>query len=98
MPGIHIALNPCIRFQRMRMSCIDEPRAWPMWSEPVTFGGGSVIEYGTFGAASSAWKKPFSSQKLSQRGSTSDGSYCLGSAVDVDIGPADASTRRVIRA
>ena len=31
-----------------------EPSAWPMCSEPVTFGGGSVIEYGTVGLASSA--------------------------------------------
>ena len=54
-----------------------------MCSEPVTFGGGSVIEYGTVGLASSAWKNPFSSQNDSQRGSTSDGSYCFGSAVVV---------------
>jgi len=26
------------------MSCIVEPSACPMCSEPVTFGGGSVIE------------------------------------------------------
>ena len=54
-----------------------------MWSDPVTFGGGSVIEYGTVGLASSAWKKLFSIQNLSHRGSTSEGSYCLGSADDV---------------
>ena len=54
-----------------------------MCKEPVTFGGGSVIEYGTFAAASSAWKKPFSSQYLSQRDSTSEGSYCFGSTDDV---------------
>src|SRR6185295_7760065 len=83
MPGIHIALKPCIRFQRTRMSCIVEPSAWPMCSDPVTFGGGSVIAYGTVGLVSSAWKKPFSSQNLSQRGSTSEGSYCFGSADDV---------------
>src|SRR5437773_1665652 len=69
-----------IRFHRIRMSCSDDPSACPMWSDPVTLGGGSVIEYGTVGLASSASKKPFSIQNLSHRGSTSDGSYCLGSA------------------
>src|SRR5436853_5124640 len=67
------------------MSCSVEPRPCPMCSEPVTFGGGSVIPYGTLGLVSSAWKYPLSSQNLSQRGSTSDGSYCLGSAVDADM-------------
>ena len=66
------------------MSCIVEPSAWPMCSEPVTFGGGSVIEYGTVGLASSAWKNPFSIQNRIQRASTSEGSYCLESA-DVDV-------------
>src|SRR5512140_1589999 len=80
MPGIHIALKPCMRRQRIRMSCMVEPSAWPMCREPVTFGGGSVIEYGTVGLVSSAWKKPLSSQKLSHLGSTSLGSYCLDSA------------------
>jgi hypothetical protein len=54
VPGIHIALKPCMRRQRIRMSCRVEPSACPMCSEPVTFGGGSVIEYGTVGLLSSA--------------------------------------------
>ena len=83
MPGIHIALKLCIRFQRIRMSCSVEPSACPMCSDPVTFGGGSVIGYGMIGLASSAWKKPFSIQNRSHRGSTSEGSYCLESADDV---------------
>jgi hypothetical protein len=80
MPGIHIALNPAIRLHRIKMSCIVDPNAWPMCNEPVTLGGGNVIEYGTMGLASLAWKNPFSIQNRIHRASTSDGSYCLGSA------------------
>jgi len=54
-----------------------------MCNEPVTFGGGNVIEYGTVGLVSSAWKNLFSFQNRNQRGSTSEGSYCLGRAVVV---------------
>ena len=58
-----------------------------MCSEPVTFGGGCVIAYGTVGLVSVAMKNPFSSQTRSQRGSTSEGSYCLDSAEDVVMAP-----------
>jgi hypothetical protein len=33
-----------MRRQRMSTSWIVSPRAWPMWSEPVTFGGGMTME------------------------------------------------------
>ncbi len=56
MPGIHMALAPCMRRQRMRMSWMVPPRAWPMCSEPVTLGGGRVMAYGAIAAAASAWK------------------------------------------
>ncbi len=45
-----------IRFHRVKMSSIVRPSACPMWSEPVTFGGGMTQENGAFGAAASAWK------------------------------------------
>ena len=45
-----------MRRQRMRMSWMVTNSAWPMCSEPVTFGGGITIENGAFGACASAWK------------------------------------------
>ena len=43
MPGTHKASRPCMRRQRMRMSCSVLFKAWPMCSAPVTFGGGITI-------------------------------------------------------
>ena len=56
VPGIHIAFHDPMRRQRIKMSCSVEPSAWPMCSDPVTLGGGSVIANGTLGLAASAWK------------------------------------------
>ena len=44
--------------------------AWPMCSEPVTFGGGTVMQYGSPGASGSASKAPRSSQPAKMRCST----------------------------
>ena len=46
IPGCQRALNPSMRFQRTRMSWSVLFSAWPMWSEPVTFGGGMTMQYG----------------------------------------------------
>ena len=42
-PGCQSASKPRIRCQRVSTSWIDPFRAWPMWSAPVTFGGGTAI-------------------------------------------------------
>ena len=56
VPGTQSVFLPDMRIQRTRMSWSVEFSAWPMWSEPVTFGGGITIEKGTPPAFSSAWK------------------------------------------
>ena len=43
-PGCHSVSCPCIRCQRTRMSCSVLLSAWPICSEPVTFGGGITTE------------------------------------------------------
>ena len=45
-----------MRRQRVKMSSMVVPSAWPMCSEPVTLGGGMTMENGALGAAASAWK------------------------------------------
>ncbi len=40
VPGSQQASQPCIRRQRMRMSCKVLLRTWPMVRMPVTLGGG----------------------------------------------------------
>jgi hypothetical protein len=44
VPKIHFVRSPLIRCRRARASWIDPLRACPMWSAPVTFGGGTAIE------------------------------------------------------
>jgi hypothetical protein len=44
VPKIHFARRPCIRLRRMSASWIAPFSAWPMWSSPVTFGGGMAME------------------------------------------------------
>ena len=48
--------------------------ACPMWSEPVTFGGGRMMQYGGFPEVASARKTPASFHRAYQRASTSEGS------------------------
>jgi len=43
-----------MRRQRVKMSSMVCPRACPMCSEPVTFGGGMTIAKGALGAEASA--------------------------------------------
>ena len=66
MPGIQSASKPCIRLNRMRRSWTVSCSAWPMWSRPVTLGGGMGITKGSLSPALTgsgwAWKKPPSSQ------------------------------------
>ena len=50
-----------MRFQRTRMSWSVLLSAWPMWSEPVTFGGGMTMQYGFALENGSARKYPRSS-------------------------------------
>ncbi len=44
VPGCHSVSKPRIRCQRTRMSCSVLLRAWPMCSEPVTLGGGIMMQ------------------------------------------------------
>jgi hypothetical protein len=44
VPKIHFARLPRMRATRMQRSWIEPFSAWPMCSEPVTFGGGTAIE------------------------------------------------------
>ena len=75
VPRIHFARRPRIRLCRMRTSWIAPLSAWPMWSTPVTFGGGTAIEKFSSGEPSgSGWKRPDSSHCCAMRGSASVGS------------------------
>src|ERR1700743_105828 len=77
MPGSHSAFLPCMRFQRVSASSSVVISACPMWSEPVTFGGGIGQTYCVrvcFGSWLAS-KTPSFSQKAYQRSSTSFGSY-----------------------
>jgi hypothetical protein len=56
VPGIHSAFFPSMRAKRVRISCRVLLRMCPMWSTPVTFGGGITIENAGRGSFSSAWK------------------------------------------
>ncbi len=73
-PGSHRVSNPLMRFQRTMTSCSVRVKAWPMCSDPVTFGGGITIAKAGLSDAGSARKNPLSSQKAYQRRSTSLGS------------------------
>ena len=44
VPGCQSTSLPRMRSKRTRMSWSVLLSAWPMWSEPVTFGGGMTIE------------------------------------------------------
>ena len=79
MPGCHSTSLPRMRSKRQRMSWIVLLRACPMWSEPVTFGGGMTIVYGSAPLRSSrpALKASASSQRVEMRASTAEGSNVL---------------------
>ncbi len=63
-----------MRFQRTITSWSVFVNAWPMCSDPVTFGGGMTIAKGVLPDVGSARKNPSLSQNSLQRGSTSFGS------------------------
>ena len=44
VPGCHSTSLPRMRSKRHRMSCSVLLSAWPMCSEPVTFGGGMTMQ------------------------------------------------------
>ncbi|GJE41843.1 hypothetical protein AEGHOMDF_1012 [Methylobacterium soli] len=44
MPGCHSTSRPRMRSKRTSMSCSVLLRAWPIWSVPVTFGGGITMQ------------------------------------------------------
>ena len=73
VPGCQSVSSPCIRCQRVRMSCSVLLNAWPMCKEPVTFGGGIITEKaGRPGLAlAPAAKALASSQALEIRASAS---------------------------
>ena len=77
VPGSQSVLNPLIRRQRTRTSCIVWLRAWPMCSMPVTFGGGITTEYGVPPSDGSAWKYPFFSHIGYHLASAAFASYLL---------------------
>src|SRR3954452_12093714 len=56
-------------------------RAWPMCSEPVTFGGGSTIENGGFPDEASAVKYPAATQRSYIGASSAAGSPAPGRSV-----------------
>jgi hypothetical protein len=64
VPAIQRTSNPSIRFTRARMSWRGLLGAWPMWSAPVTLGGGMTIVNGSRPEAGSAVKSPACSQCL----------------------------------
>ena len=72
VPGCHSAARPCMRRQRVRMSIRVSWKAWPMCSEPVTFGGGSMTHQGRPSAAGA--KAPAASQRRAQSASSRFGS------------------------
>ena len=80
VPGIQRASYPCIRRQRIRMSCKVLLSACPRWSAPVTLGGGMQMVYGGLPLLGSAWKYPRSSHIGYHRSCAACGSYCLGSS------------------
>ena len=74
VPKIHFVRRPFIRCTRTMASWIDPFRAWPMWSAPVTFGGGIAIEkFSDASPSGSGWNTPDCSQRSKMRPSTSAG-------------------------
>ena len=57
-PGSQRVEYPCIRLKRVRMSWRVQSIAWPMWSCPVTLGGGMTMEKGFLERSGSPLKQP----------------------------------------
>ena len=75
VPGCHSTSLPRMRSKRHRMSCSVLFSAWPMCSEPVTFGGGITMVKGLASRRSGrpALNAPASSQTAEMRPSISVG-------------------------
>src|SRR5437667_6801459 len=80
----------------MRMSWSVLLIACPRCSAPVTFGGGITMQYGSPGAAGSAWKHPSASHTRYASDSTDAGSYVLASSVFMSQSLAASPNRREI--
>src|SRR6266571_4265092 len=78
MPGSHNVSYPCIRRRRTSASWMVWSRAWPMCSEPVTFGGGITIVYAGRSLPASARKYPADTHRSYLGCSTSPGTYWAG--------------------
>src|ERR1017187_3188073 len=82
VPGSHRVLSPRMRCQRMGTSISACSSMWPMWSEPVTLGGGMTREKTRGRAFWEAWKTPESIHHCAQCGSNRCGSetfsLCMG--------------------
>ena len=63
-----------MRFRRIVASISECSKAWPMWSEPVTLGGGITMQNGSPPSFASGRNDPASSQTAYQRPSTGSGS------------------------
>src|ERR1022692_1479472 len=85
VPGSHRVLSPRMRCQRMVTSISACSSMWPMWSEPVTLGGGMTREKTRGRAFWEAWKTPESIHHCAQCGSNRCGSenfsICMGSTM-----------------
>ena len=62
VPGCHSTSRPCMRRQRISVSCTVKVSAWPMCRLPVTLGGGIMMVKGVAGLAGSQAKAPALSQ------------------------------------
>src|SRR5438552_269471 len=78
----------------MRMSWSVLLIACPRCSAPVTFGGGITMQYGSPGAAGSAWKHPSASHTRYASDSTDAGLYVLASSVFMSQSLAASPNRR----
>ena len=62
VPGCHSTSRPRNRSKRHNMSWIVTLSAWPIWSDPVTFGGGSTMVKGAASGRLPQRKEPALSQ------------------------------------
>jgi dipeptidyl aminopeptidase/acylaminoacyl peptidase len=72
--------KPGVRSRRVRTSWSVMSSAWPMWSEPVTFGGGMTIVHGC-ASGRSGRNRPSPSQCTYHRCSIAVGSKVFGSSL-----------------
>src|SRR5215469_14044810 len=78
VPGSQSTSLPSMRALRLRMSWMVLFSTCPMWSMPVTFGGGMTMENAGLMDFAFAVKHEFSCQNLYHLSSTACGSYAFG--------------------